>query len=326
MEPLRTMRNAGQKFEFLLILAIILMVASSGAAQGKVQGKFLYTLSNFTGTIPTSWARVRIDRERIETYMVYQNIIRVFNETGMEIYTFGDELDLGAIVDLAVDREGNILLLSHKWMESGDRVDYQITRCNYRGEPLSKIEVKNIPANFSKFLPNRMVYQGEELYLASLVTLMVAVIDMDGVFKKGYDILPLLELEEKEKADAVMVGFSVDREGNILFTIPPIFKAFKLSTDGRIANFGKPGAAPGRFNIISGIATDSRGNILVVDKLKCAIMVFDKNFNFITQFGTRGNRPGDLISPDDIAIDSQDRIYLSQSATKGVSVYKLTYS
>ena len=123
-----------------------------------------------------------------------------------------------------------------------------------------------------------------------------------------------------------MSGFSVDREGNILFTIPPFFKAYILSHDRKLRVFGKPGGAPGKFNIVSGIISDSKGNIIVVDKLKCAIMVYDKNFSFISQFGFRGHRPGNLIAPDDIAVDENDRIYVTQGARKGVSVFKLTYN
>jgi DNA-binding beta-propeller fold protein YncE len=89
--------------------------------------------------------------------------------------------------------------------------------------------------------------------------------------------------------------------------------------------FGKPGSASGRFNIVTGIARDSKGNYLVVDKLKCAVMVFDQNFKFITQFSERGYKPGYLVAPDDIAIDNRDRIYVTQTARKGVSVFKLTY-
>jgi hypothetical protein len=77
--------------------------------------------------------------------------------------------------------------------------------------------------------------------------------------------------------------------------------------------------------VVAGIVKDSRGDYLVVDKLKCAVMVFDKDFNFLTQFGYRGSRPGNLIAPDDIAIDNNDRIYVTQAARRGVSVFKLTY-
>jgi hypothetical protein len=319
------MKHRLLKTKILILIAIVFVVANSSSAQGQVKWTFLYNLSDFTGPISYNWPRVRVDHEANETYVVYQNFIRIFNQTGMEIYNFGDELDLGSIVDLALDQNGNILLLSHKWSESTQKIDYEITRCNYRGEPISRIEMKNLPSEFSKFLPNCLVYQKGNLYLASLSSMVVVVTDTNGVFREVYDIRPLLELDEKEKADAMMVGFSVDREGDIFFTIPPIFKAFKLSPDRKIAFFGKSGSGPGRFNIVAGIVPDNTGNILVVDKLKCAIMIYDNNFNFLAQFGSRGWSPGYLIAPDDIAIDSQDRVYVTQAGKKGVSVFKITY-
>jgi len=313
--------------KYLLLIVIAFLVLSSGTVKAQsVKGRFLYNLSNFTGTISFSWPRLFIDQERNETYVVYQNLIRVFNETGMEVYSFGDELDLGSIVDIGLDGDGNILLLSHRSSKSFDRVDYEITRCNYRGEPVSKIEVKDLPSQYAKLLPNRMIYREGNLYLASLITMVVVVIDSNGIFKEVYDILPMLELEEKEKQDAMMEGFSLDGKGNFLFTLPSLFRAYKISPDRKVSYFGKPGGSPGRFNIVAGIATDNKGNILVVDKLKCAVMVYDKNFNFLTQFSSRGWKPGFLIAPEDIAIDNQDRVYVTQAGKKGISVFKITYS
>ena len=319
------MRYLTKQLLILIAIAFLLFFSASAKAQ-PAKGTFLYNLSNFTGTISFSWPRVFIDQERNEVYVIYQNLIRVFNETGMEVYRFGDELDLGAIVDITLDRDGNILVLSHRWSQTTGRVDYEITRCNYRGEPKSKTEVKNLPAQYSKFLPNRMIYREGNLYLVSLVTMVVIVTDADGVFKEVYDILPLLELEEKEKQDAMMEGFSIDKEGNFLFTVPPLFRAYKISPDRKVTYFGKPGGAPGKFNIVAGIATDSRGNILVVDKLKCSVMVYDKNFNFLNQFSSRGWKPGFLIAPEDIVIDNQGRVYLTQAGNKGISVFKMTYN
>ena len=313
--------------KILILIAIAFLVLSSATAKAQpVKGTFLYNLSSFTGTISFSWPRVFIDQERNEVYVIYQNFIRVFNETGMEVYSFGDELDLGSIVDLTLDQDGKILLLSYKWSQTTDKIDYEITRCNYRGEPVSRIEMKNLPAQYSKFLPGRLIYREGNLYLASLITMVVIVTDADGVFKEVYDILPLLELEEKEKQDAMMEAFSIDKEGNFLFTIPPLFRAYKVSPDRKVSYFGKPGGSPGRFNIVAGIVTDSKGNILVVDKLKCAVMVYDKNFNFLNQFGSRGWKPGFLIAPQDIAIDTQDRVYVTQAGKKGISVFKITYN
>jgi len=315
------------KKQLLVLIAIAFLVLSPVATKAQpVRGSYLYNLSNFTGTISFSWPRVFIDQERNEVYVVYQNFIRIFNEAGMEVYSFGDDLDLGTIVDLTLDRDGNILLLSYKWSQTTDKVDYEITHCNYRGEPKSTTAVKNLPPQYSKFSPNRMIYREGNLYLASKVTMVVIVTDADGVFKEVYDILPLLELEEKEKQDAMMESFTMDREGNFLFTIPPLFRAYKISLDRKVSYFGRSGSTAGKFNIVAGIASDSKGNILVVDKLKCAVMVYDKNFNFLNQFSSRGWRPGFLIAPEDIAVDNQDRVYVTQAGNKGVSVFKMIYN
>jgi hypothetical protein len=156
--------------------------------------------------------------------------------------------------------------------------------------------------------------------------MVVVVTDSDGGFKEIYDILPLLELEEKEKQSAMMESFVIDKDGSFLFTIPPLFRAYKITPDRKVDYFGKPGSAPGKFNIVAGIVVDRRGNILVVDKLKCAVMVYDRHFTFLNQFGSRGWKPGFLIAPADIAIDNQDRIYVTQAGNKGISVFKVTYN
>ena len=295
-------------------------MAYSFPAQAAVKGTFLYSLSNFTGPIPYNWSRVVADKERNEIYVLYQNTIRVFNESGMEIYRFGDDLDLGQIVDIAIDKNGDILLLTYR--QTGG----QIVHCNYRGEPKSNIELKNLPRQFSNFSPTRIVCRDGDIYLASLMELNAVIADDQGNFKKGFDLFSLLELQEKDRGNVEIIGFSVDREGNMLFTVPTLFRACTLSPDGKLGWFGRPGSAPGRFNIAAGIARDSKGNYLVVDKLKCAVMVFDQNFKFISQFSERGYKPGYLIAPDDIAIDNGDRIYVTQAARRGVSVFSLIYN
>jgi hypothetical protein len=306
--------------QFLILTAIIFFVAQPNSAQGAVKGTFLYNLSSFTGPVPYNWARVSVDKERSETYVLYQDTLRIFNQYGMEIYRFGDDLDLGHIVDVAVDDSGDIFLLSYKASEAS------IIRCNYRGEPKSKIELKDLPPEFSRFSPTRMGYQNGHFYLENHGDMRVVVTDREGHFERGHDLIPLLELEEKDRGNMDIVGFSVDREGNILFTVPVLFKACILSPDGQLTWFGRPGSTPGKFNVIAGIVRDSKGNYLVVDKLKCAVMVFDKNFNFINQFGYRGLSPGNLIVPDDIAIDNNNRVYVTQSRRRGVSVFKMDYN
>jgi len=308
------------KKQFLIpILIVILVLLSVPVKSQAVQGTFLYSLSNFTGLIPYNWARVSVDEERNEIYILYQNSLRIFNEAGMEIHGFGDDLDLGHIVDMAIEPSGDILLLAYKQSEG------EIIQCNYRGVLKSTLKLSNLPDEFLKFVPNRMIYKDGNLYFISLSEMRIVITDIQGNFKKGYDLIPLLEREEKDRGNMEVIGFSVDRERNILFTVPTLFRACILSPEGKMDWFGKPGSVSGKFNIVAGITRDSKGNYLVVDKLKCAVMVFDKDYKFLTQFGYRGLKPGNLIAPDDIAIDRNDRIYVTQSRKRGVSVYSLTY-
>jgi hypothetical protein len=245
--------------------------------------------------------------------------MRIFNDAGMEIYRFGDDLDVGRIIDMAIEPSGDILLLAYKEQSGGE-----IIRCNYRGDPKSTFWLSNLPDPFSNFSPNRMIYRQGNLYFISLMGMQIVITDARGVFKKGYDLIPLLEREEKERGNMEVNGFSVDREGNILFTVSTLFRACILSADGKIDWFGNR-SIPGKFNIVEALL-GSKGNYLVVDKLKCAVMVFDKTFNFITQFGYRGLKPDNLIVPNDIAIDNRDRIYVTQAGKRGISVFKLSYN
>jgi hypothetical protein len=237
----------------------------------------------------------------------------------MEIYRFRIGLDGERLMDLAVDSQGDMIALVYKGNE------YRLQRCDYRGEPKQAASaVTGLPDAFIPFLPNKIVHRGGQLYLVDPNAMRIVVTDEQGVFVKGYDIPAILDLGKDER-DCELGGFSVDGEGHILFTIPVMFRAFRLSPDNTIAAFGQPGSSPGKFNIVGGIARDSHGNYLVSDAVKCSVMVFDSAFKYITQFGTGKKKDEQLFAPRDISIDASDRVYVSQGRNKGVSVFRLLY-
>ncbi|MGZ6291479.1 MAG: 6-bladed beta-propeller [Syntrophales bacterium] len=303
-----------------LSLIVFVVIGISIPVIANVQATYLYGLSNFTGKIPYSATRMSVDKKSGEIYVIYENLLKVFNPAGMEIYHFGEDLDVGQILDLTVVPNGDLLLLTVK--DSRET----LVQCNYRGDPISRIDLKKMPPEFSGFVATRLVCHGDSLYFASGEGMKIVITDLEGNFKKGYDLISLLELKEEDRGNMEIYGFSVDGNGNILFTIAVLFKAFVLSDEGKLSYFGKAGGAPGKFNIVSVIVRDSQGNFLVVDRLKSAVMIFDKKFNFVTQFGFRGLRPENLFAPDDIAIDSNDRIYVTQERKRGISVFKLTHN
>jgi len=303
-------------------LIVFLSVVYGGPLRAAVKTTFLYDLSNFTGPIRYSAPRIVVDRDRNEVSVLWGNEIRVFNDRGMEIFSFGEDLDIGTIADLSVDSNGDILLLAYS---PPPESLYTVVRCNFRGEVTGKIAIKNLPAQFSGFSPSRLVCLKDRIYLADLYGLKVVIADLEGTFKDGYDLFQMLSLNEKTKGEVEIMGFAVASDGSILFTIPVLFSAYRIYPDRKMVSFGRPGSAPGRFNLVRGIAIDSRGNYLVVDRLKSTVQIFDRDFKYLTQFGYRGLKPGNLIAPDDVTVDASDRVYVTQNSQRGVSVYSVSY-
>jgi len=307
-------------------LAAFLFQASSPVqASAEVKSSFLYSLSNFHGKVPYNDVRVRVDRARDEVYVTDGGNVRVFNGVGMEEYWFGDEPELGTIFDLAVDERGDILLLSYD-LSDPTQANYFIVRCNYRGEIKEKFPVSGLPREFSPLNPNLMMYRDGNIFLVNLAQGKAVVTDNKGVYRRGYDLLKIINIPEKEREDKELFGFSMDRAGNMLFTVAVLFKAYVVSPEGTmVASFGKAGSAPGTFGVVSGIAADDLGNYLVVERLRSVVMVFDKEFRFLTEFGYRGLRPSNLMVPNDMAVDAANNIYVTQLRRRGVSVFNLRY-
>ncbi len=297
--------------------ALSLLLCST-IATADIKASYLYTLSDFNGAIPYSWTGLSSDREHSEVLVINDGIVSIFNNVGMEIYHFGDDSALGTIVDVAVEQDGKIMVLSH----NGD--SYSILRCNFRGELKEALELRGLPQEFSKILPRRLVSWKGYLYLADLYTRKIVVIDSTGSFVDGYDVGAYLAKEEKTGSENNIVGFSVDREGNMLFTVPTLFTAFRMSRDHQVQSFGSAGNVAGKFNIVADIASDDRGFIYVVDTLKSVVMVYDKEFKFQMQFGSRGEARDNLTAPQRLAV-LNDKVFVNQARRRGVSVFRIAY-
>jgi hypothetical protein len=155
--------------------------------------------------------------------------------------------------------------------------------------------------------------------------MQVVITDEQGTFMKGVDLAKELGMSDKERDESGLGGFAIDRDGGFLFTIPATAKVFLLPHEGKARVFGKRGSALGRFGVVTGIALDRDGNILVADKLRCVVMVFDPtNFALLKEFGFRGFKGGNMIGPDDILVVGQNKVYVSSLRKRGISVYQLS--
>jgi hypothetical protein len=305
----------------LATAAVVLLLLCPANAGATINASYLYTFSDFTGKIPYSWPKLSSDQENGEIYVINQGVVSVFNYVGMEIYRFGDDSALGTITDVAAEPNGKILVLSTNLQGPNT---FSVLRCNFRGELQDTLKLTGFPPEFSDLHPGRLIYRNGYLYLADSMARKIVVTDPQGAFVDGYDVGAILKKEEKPGDTNEISGFNVDKDGNMLLTVPTMFTAYRLSRDHKAESFGSPGNIDGKFNIVGGIASDDRGFIYVADLLKSVVMVYDSQFNFQMQFGHRGEEHGSLYTPQQIEV-LNDKVFVNQARSKGVSVFRMVY-
>jgi len=334
------MKKSTKIYTLVLLLTQIILIALNAApslAAIEPDVVYLYRLSTFEGPVSVgTWSKVRIDSETNEVYVVSQDDVRIFNTTGMETFEFSssldEELNNETIADVFVKKNGDMIFLTNSYRDG--QTLYSLVLANYRGEPISRITLKNLPPDLSRFVPNSMRSHNGLLYFANLVSMQVLVVDEQGVYKNHYDIAKMIKRASDDEndystmdVDDMFIGdFSVDSGGSILFTLPIYGSAFKLTPDQHLIRIGVRGGGAGKFSIPGSIMEDTHGNYLVTDTLRCVVLVFDKKGKFISEFGNRGYGGPGLIAPRGMAIDSADRLYISQSSIFGVSVFQLSYN
>src|ERR1700688_687976 len=84
-------------------------------------------------------------------------------------------------------------------------------------------------------------------------------------------------------------------------------RIMKFSKDGKfIKEWGKPGTAPGEFEVPHTLAFDSKGRLFVGDRSNNRIQIFDKHAKFIAEWREFGR-------PSGIFIDKDDTMYVAHS-------------
>ncbi len=88
-----------------------------------------------------------------------------------------------------------------------------------------------------------------------------------------------------------------------------------------VVTFGTAGDAPGMMAMPKGIATDSEGNVYVVDARFENLQIFDRTGNLLLVVGEEGISPGQFWLPSGIFIDSNERIWICDTYNRRVQVF-----
>src|SRR6202030_2743396 len=81
-------------------------------------------------------------------------------------------------------------------------------------------------------------------------------------------------------------------------------------------------AEDGRFRQPTDVAWDNDGNTFISDGyINSRVAKYDKNGDWVTSFGTPGNKPGEFNTPHGIANDAKGNIYVADRGNKRIQVF-----
>jgi hypothetical protein len=70
------------------------------------------------------------------------------------------------------------------------------------------------------------------------------------------------------------------------------------------------------FNGVTDVATDSQGNIYVLDRMNFRVQKFDHNGQYLQTIGKKGQGPGEFERPARLLLDTQDKIYVTDGGPR----------
>jgi sugar lactone lactonase YvrE len=100
-------------------------------------------------------------------------------------------------------------------------------------------------------------------------------------------------------------------------------RVVKFSKDGKfLKEWGKPGSAPGEFNIPHSIAFDSQGRVFVADRGNNRIQIFDQDGKVLAEWKQFGRPSGIFIAKDDTiyVVDSESNTARNPGFKRGIRI------
>ena len=97
----------------------------------------------------------------------------------------------------------------------------------------------------------------------------------------------------------------------------------KYTKDGKfIKTWGKPGSAPGEFNVPHGIAFDSKGRLFVADRANNRLQIFDQDGKFLEEWKQFSRLSGIYIDKNDVlyGADSESNTKRNPGWPRGIRV------
>ncbi len=119
-------------------------------------------------------------------------------------------------------------------------------------------------------------------------------------------------------------GLSIDRQGRVLVADTHYYRLLVYSPDGELLKIigGQQGNRPGEFGLVTDALEDREGNLYISEYGEFdRIQKFDREGNFVLEWGGHGSEPGQFARPQNMEIDSENRIWVADACNHRIQVF-----
>ncbi|MCA9258923.1 MAG: hypothetical protein KDA61_06970 [Planctomycetales bacterium] len=142
--------------------------------------------------------------------------------------------------------------------------------------------------------------------------------DLDGNFELGW-MTPASK-------NGRPCGLTMARDGDLLVADTHYYRVLRYSPDGVLREDrtigGTAGEGPGEFGFVTDAVEDSAGNMYVGEYgQNDRIQKFDPEGNYLLQWGSLGEEPGQFRRPQNLDVDAFDRVWAVDACNHRVQVF-----
>jgi len=155
----------------------------------------------------------------------------------------------------------------------------------------------------------------DRLYIVDM-TARVQVFTTDGEFLRSW--------QTPVHTNGRPTGIAIDRSGRVLVADTHYFRVLVYSPVGELLQQigGTEGHGPGEFGWVTDAVQDRQGNLYVSEYGEYdRIQKLAPDGSFLLQWGGHGSEPGQFARPQDLAIDEQDRIWVTDACNHRIQVF-----
>ncbi|WP_206486002.1 6-bladed beta-propeller [Thalassotalea sp. G2M2-11] len=190
-----------------------------------------------------------------------------------------------------------------------------VVRLNANGVPIGKI------AHNSLTRPTGIVWLEKrgEIYISDTEN------DDIKVFDKNGQLLRLIGNNRDNKISFNAPTYLAAHTKGLLVADTLAAKVQLIGFDGQAAtllhSYGQRGMKLGNLTRPKGVATDSEGNIYIIESYFDHMLVYNEQGQFLLPLGGAGHGAGEFYLPSGIWIDNQDRVYVADMMNGRISMF-----